>query len=429
MGEKLYLIVDLGGYKVRMGIVTDKIKLVAYIEKKFINVVIKNKFNLFINGGKVIWNAKKFFDYLAEMLEELYREIDDYSKISRVYIILSGLAFTYKITKGHLEYDSSRKLNDIHIHQLIEKARKNVTYDKYKEKLTHFYVKKYILGDYKEYLIEPPINRSVLNVSCEVLYTLISNNYIEDLINFFHQTTGVKDKNIYFLSQILLASNLLTHLLPGDKDTIHIHIGHTSTDISIIQKNIIEKIICYRWSGKDINKDIVNYFGEIPIKKADELKIKEGIGYIKNVTQMDKLIYSDEFSTSRKEIKKGLLCRVIQAKLEDIFLYISSKMQSILADFPNFNLKDVYLSGGQSQLKGIETLLKEIWGCEIKKPKIDFTDLNIDINDFSGTYDFSKQEYYPFIGCLHALTDSKDTYIKPIKIGILKKIFSLLRIS
>jgi cell division protein FtsA len=128
--------------------------------------------------------------------------------------------------------------------------------------------------------------------------------------------------------------------------SILIDIGSRFTKVGIFENNLLQKSTVIPIGGETITSDIAHCL-KTTIPEAERIKILQG-------EAMEKKIYSDQHfsittnNTGRQEIEKNLLCRIIEARLKELFSFINKDLNL------KFNKPyQVVLMGGSSSLTGL----------------------------------------------------------------------------
>lgn len=432
MKGNLAVLMDVGGYKLRCGIIrktNNTYELLKYVEKKLINIQSRSKFGLVLNGGKVL-NPGAFKKACEDIINEdsLLKGLEpsEITKLKEAYFVLPGLAFNNGTHKETLDLGGPNcKVSEFHLKTIVRNAVSTIPMDNAGEKLAHQIVSEYALDSNPDPIYEPPMNKTAKRLHINMYYSRISSSIYDDYINDFGEL--IPKNNIHFLSQPVVIGNYVNSQLMTEKPALIIHMGHTVTEVIILHKNKIQKIWSFRWAGKNINSDISNYFNGLPYTHADRLKRDSGSAYIKGTTQLDDIVHNETLSTGKQSsINKGMLTKVIQAKSEDIFIYIAKILKEYVSE-NSIPITDIYLTGGQSQIEKLETLVRDIIGFETSKPRIDLDQGHINYCGYEEEFPFHMPEYYSFIAALHHLKDKRDHYIHPRKYKMFDHIRKLMK--
>ncbi len=423
------ILIDAGSYRLRVGVyrrTPEGIKLIRYKE----SAPFKEETKKVVKAGK-IQNPGRFERICDALLSVDGGVLEGFSdketaSIRSVVVILPGRAFTRGITDATIEMGGPNcKIRPYHITKAVRTALKEITYDKYSEKICHQYINRYLVGRSKEEYEEAPLNKTANLLETNILYTLLNQSYYMDYYSVFENILGNCD--VYFLSQPFILGKLLHEYVLSHKPSLAFHVGHSSTEVLSLSPGVLAEYWSYRWAGEDVNKDIVNYFEGIPYAKADEIKVEEGSAYIKGTTGLDDIIFQEK-NALNKEIKvtRKLLTEIIQAKLEDIFIYLAQSLRSY-SEKKNVPISSIYLSGGLGQLPRMNELVKDIFSLPVHTLSVEqlVEKLNV-AADIKDDMQHNSLEKLTLLAGLNFLNDKKEHSLYPRKYSLLGYLKNLI---
>ena len=169
-----------------------------------------------------------------------------------------------------------------------------------------------------------------------------------------------------------------------------IDLGGGTTDYIFYYDGLLKKCGSLTLGGDHITNDIATGL-QIPIKNAEELKIKEGSA-LSNLLERDRNISlpSDTQGFSGKIIRAVTLNTIIEARIEEIFQLIK---KDINESFQSISLgAGILLTGGGSYLNGTRDLAQRVFDtrCIIGKP--------IDVQGLPSSHE--GPNYAALIGCI-----------------------------
>lgn len=144
-----------------------------------------------------------------------------------------------------------------------------------------------------------------------------------------------------------------------------IDIGGGTTDYICYSGGDIVASGCLGVGGNNINQDIVNLSEQRINKRAAEvLKCTEGNAY-GDVKDRSLAQYKSDLGMHDVSIPRGALNRVIRDRLAGILLRVRDNLPSNIPGRPGMSL---YLTGGTSQMRGLDVLAQYIFNMPVHQP-------------------------------------------------------------
>lgn len=138
-----------------------------------------------------------------------------------------------------------------------------------------------------------------------------------------------------------------------------IDIGARHTSVSFFKRDLLQSTFLIPVGGDMITGDLAQCLSVTP-PEAERVKIKYGSVDLEQVAYRDKFEMSS-LERGRVEIKRQYMCKIIHARVEELFRIIS-KRAGIGPEFPY----DIVVSGGTSQLNGIAALASRVLGHTVR---------------------------------------------------------------
>ncbi len=149
-------------------------------------------------------------------------------------------------------------------------------------------------------------------------------------------------------------------------------------------------------AGKHITKDISTILG-VSFDYAEKIKNLNSTLILSQSSKKEIIKYriSGQDETSMLKMNKGDLKEIIECRLEEIFEMVKKSIEN--AQIPDFIYNNIILTGGTSNIIGIDQLASRIFSknARIAHP--------FDLDDFSNSEDINKPEFSASIGMLHFL--------------------------
>jgi len=155
--------------------------------------------------------------------------------------------------------------------------------------------------------------------------------------------------------------------------TAVIDLGGSTTELAIFKNNSIIYDDVVAFGSENITNDL-SVMSNIPLNVADQIKKKyatlypkEHENYINNITNVKTPILGNE--SEQQEISLDLIQPIVHARVEEILCFIYDKINN---NNMTENMYNIILTGGMSQIPGIELLAKKIFNdipVKISTPK------------------------------------------------------------
>ncbi len=226
-------------------------------------------------------------------------------------------------------------------------------------KIVHVIPQEYIIDD-RDPIFESPVG--MLGIKLEVKVNLITGliSSIDDLSQCV-SSCGVDLEDLVL--EPIASSYAVLDETEKKVGVAMIDIGGGTTDIAVFKKGILKYTAGIGLAGNLVTNDIVEGMG---ILEADAERIKKEYGYamVSEILNDDEIIVKNSIREQvPKKIRKSVLARIIQARMQDIF-------ELSLVEIKNSQIIDelhagVVITGGGSLIRGSKDLAQKILGLEV----------------------------------------------------------------
>jgi cell division protein FtsA len=181
--------------------------------------------------------------------------------------------------------------------------------------------------------------------------------------NISNLNFAIKELNLQICGivyDILSSSQILLTEKERKDGSILLDIGSKFTKIGIFKNNLLQDNLIIPIGGDTITADIA-YCLKSSVPEAERIKILHGEAKSENISMEDKICINTKES-GRKEIDKNLLCKIIEARVTELFKMIKSTL--------NYNYDNKYqvvLCGGSSSLPKIKEHVKSLFNAPIRE--------------------------------------------------------------
>jgi cell division protein FtsA len=152
-----------------------------------------------------------------------------------------------------------------------------------------------------------------------------------------------------------------------DEGVVLVDIGGGTTDVAVYAEGVLRHVAILPFSGSHITNDIKMAFGvSTKIAEAAKIMTETVIPTDLPITHVLRTPSTDSVRTT--EILTRNVAIVMQARLREIAAMVSQEIQK--TSYKN-NIKNIVLTGGTSNVKGIDKLFAEVTGLNaiVGKPK------------------------------------------------------------
>ncbi len=142
-----------------------------------------------------------------------------------------------------------------------------------------------------------------------------------------------------------------------------VDIGGGTTDVAIFQDNTIRHTAVVAIAGQKVTDDIRIGLSVLE-DQAEKLKREHGIAFSDMIHEDSILTIPGIAGRPPKEIKKSVLAKIIQARMEEILEIVAIEIKR--SGYASQLSAGVVITGGGSLLKGVPQLANEILGMDAK---------------------------------------------------------------
>jgi len=288
-----------------------------------------------VDIAKISESVKESFALAIEIAKAVPDTL--YVGISGDYISSLNLENEIFLGKG------GREITDKDLLRAIEGSKSQV--DLTAKRVIHVLPQDYLVDD--EMGVADPVGMVASKLKVRTHLVLIQDNHFQSFLKVFRQT-GLEVAQAVFQP---LASSLAV-LSPMEREigTALIDIGAGTTDLSIFYGGSIRHSRIFPVGGEHITSDLA-----IGIRtyrdEAERIKVSYGCAFGSQVIGDDAVEVRDLGSSSLKTIERRFMCRIIEARVKEIFLLILREMRTSGA-MPVLR-GGVVLTGGTALLDGI----------------------------------------------------------------------------
>ena len=216
------------------------------------------------------------------------------------------------------------------------------------ELLQHYYV------DGQEGVLNPVgMIGSRLEADFHIIHGLA--NRIKNSIRCVKEV-GVEVEDVVFsglaASQVVLTQN------QKNLGALMIDIGGGTMEFLVFNEGVVKQSGVLAVGGDHVTNDISMGL-RIPMARAEKLKVDEGSVILGNCLPGDTISLKDDSGFAGKEIERETLNTIIHLRVRETFELLKTTLER--ENFVDFAGAGIFITGGGSQIKGIEVLAQEIF--------------------------------------------------------------------
>ena len=347
--KKIYTSIDIG---------SDSIKMVtAQIIKNDINVLASVsmhsggiKKGLIVDAGKALVSVKEALNKLEDMLG---------IKITKVIASVPCHNAEFSLVSGTIELDISNPINGNDIINVLKKSMENKIKDNYE--LVNIMPVVFEVDGRKNIVDPKGLNGSIMNVKA-ILITAPNKNVYS--VMSLLQNIGLNVVDVCFNS---MGDYEIIKSPKYDKDVTGIvNIGSETTTLSVFNKGILMNTKVLLMGSKNIDKDL-NYMYNISLRNSKKIKENFALAHKRFASNSERI---DVINSEGKKIKLNQMevSMVCSERLIEIIKIAKNELKSLT----NKEISYIMITGGASEIRGLNTLLNEMGNR-----RIELFDINI----------------------------------------------------
>ena len=211
--------------------------------------------------------------------------------------------------------------------------------------------------------VENPVGLKSKYLTLEAINTYVNNNIISNLkksIELCHLSVN----KFYITPEI----NGISTMIKEERDlgAIIIDIGASLTSIGIYLNDSLIYSSVIKIGGIHITSDLVKGLGT-ESEEAEKLKILHGsaeLNQLDDFKKIDVKIINEKGELTSHNFPKSMLIGIIKPRVEEIFELVIKNLNN---SFPEYSkISKVIITGGTSNLFGINKIAKSYFNCDIR---------------------------------------------------------------
>jgi cell division protein FtsA len=183
-----------------------------------------------------------------------------------------------------------------------------------------------------------------------------------------------------------------------------IDFGAGTADYVLYEDGMISASGCVPLGGDHISQDVAMAL-QIPHSRAEEVKIAEGSCDYEDVPETDILRIEDDNGFVLGEVERAFLNEVIHLRTREILEQVRKRCEPHIGRLA----AGIYLTGGSSLLKGIDSVAKDVFGMKVTRAG------SAPVSGVTAT--FENPQYSAPIGLIRyaQILDQEKPFLSPLK--------------
>lgn len=162
--------------------------------------------------------------------------------------------------------------------------------------------------------------------------------------------------NAYAAAQVVLTQQ------QKNLGALVIDIGGGTTDFILYSEGVVKQSGVLGVGGDHITNDISMGL-RIPMARAEKLKLDEGSVTLGTCLPGETVFMKDDSGFAGKEIEREMLNTIIEARIRETFDLLKRTLEQ--ESYIHFLGAGIFITGGSSQLRGLGSLVEEIFGLPV----------------------------------------------------------------
>ncbi len=247
---------------------------------------------------------------------------------------------------------NSNEISKEDIDAVIESAKAIVV--PMDREIVHVIPQSYIVDGEKD--IKDPINMIGVRLEAEVHIITGSVTSIKNIIMCVNRA-NLKVANLMHYSLADVKSVMTRD--EQEMGSVLIDIGAGTTDIVVMKDGAPILTTALPVGGNQVTNDLA-LVKQIPPEIAEQIKCSDGCCWCPFIEDKDQILLPAVAGRGPEEISKVEICKIFQARMEELFVMVKDKVDSLNKDYPLYN--SIVLCGGGALINGASELAEKVFG-------------------------------------------------------------------
>lgn len=274
-------------------------------------------------------------------------------KVSKVLVNVPALGLEFMHNTGmFISKDESGQITESDKVECIRRS-KNVALSSDKIVLHAIPLLYKVEGDW----VQNPVG--VFGKMCELnTHIILSQVAVIDQLKLVLKECG------FYINGIMYDALSQSHVFLSQQErkdgAILVDIGGASTKVSVFKNNVLCQSLVLHVGGDVFTSDIAKCLN-VSIPEAERLKILYADIFVERISSQESIEITTK-TEGVKQIKRFLLCQIVEARAKELFKYIEKKCP-LIAD----RSYQMVVAGGSGLLKGMSDFLRQLYNEAVRE--------------------------------------------------------------
>lgn len=280
-------------------------------------------------------------------------------QIRRAFVSVAGAHISSLTSRGMVGITGSRSVREDDLEKAMENARAIAI--PHNREVLHVVPRSYTLDGQEG--VRNPIGMHCFRLEVDAHIITASTTSLANLEQATEAAGIFVDR---FILNPLAAGDAILTEQERDMGVVVIDIGGGTTDIAIFVNDTVWHSAVIAIGGDHITHDIT-YWMHVPFELAEAVKIQHGHANVKQVNPLETFMVEPFGEGLPQEIHRKDLAMVVEARAEEIFEYVQKEIKR--SGYDGLLRAGAVITGGSSQLVGIQEVAARILGCPVRLAK------------------------------------------------------------
>jgi cell division protein FtsA len=280
-------------------------------------------------------------------------------QIRRAFVSVAGSHIQSMTSRGMTGITGSRSVRQDDLDKALENARAIAV--PHNREILHVVPRSYTLDGQDG--VRNPIGMHCFRLEVDAHIITASTTSLAN-IEQATETAGVFVDR-FILNPLAAGEAVLTDQ-EREMGVVVIDIGGGTTDLAIFVEGTVWHTAVIPIGGNHVTNDIT-YWMRVPVELAEVVKVQHGHASQKAVSSLDTFMVEPFGDSAPHEVSRKDLANVIEARMEEIFEQVQKEVKR--SGYDGLLRAGAVLTGGASQLIGINEVAQKILNCPVRTGK------------------------------------------------------------
>jgi cell division protein FtsA len=280
-------------------------------------------------------------------------------QIRRAFVSVAGNHIASLTSRGMVGITGNRSVREDDLDKAMDHARAIAI--PHNREILHVVPRSYTLDSQEG--VRSPIGMHCFRLEVDAHIITASSTSLANLEQATEAAGIFVDR---FILNPLAAGDAILTEQEREMGVVVIDIGGGTTDLAIFVEGTVWHTAVIPIGGDHITQDIT-YWMHVPFELAEAVKIQHGHSVVKSVNPLETFMVEPFGDGMPQEIYRKDLTNVIEARVEEVFEYVQKEIKR--SGYDGLLRAGAVLTGGSSQLEGMNEIAARILGCPVRLAK------------------------------------------------------------